>query len=249
MKIKILSYNIHKGFNTFNTQFLLAEMKSAIKETGCDLVFLQEVVGENLIFKNKIKNWPTQAQFEFLADTLWPHYAYGKNAVFTKRHHGNAILSSFPITNTHNLNISTHRFEQRGLLHAEILAPPQGGTKVHLLNTHIDLLGWSRKIQINKICHYIEKNIPHNELIIFSGDFNDWRQEIGHEFKQLHNLDEAHLHANGKLAKTFPQFFPVLSLDRIYFRGLNLLKCETLSNGIWKQLSDHLPLYAEMEFS
>lgn len=248
MKIKILTYNIHKGFNTLNSKFLLAEMKASIKDTEAEIVFLQEVVGDNLILRNKISNWPTRSQFEFMADSIWPHFSYGKNAVFPNRHHGNAILSKFPIIQSHNLNISTHRFEQRGLLHAEVKIPPESGLKIHLLNTHIDLMSWSRKKQIKKICHYIEKHIPAEEIIIFAGDFNDWKEEIGNELKQLLELKEAHLHLNGKLAKTFPQFFPVLSLDRIYFRGTQLTKCETLNHGIWKELSDHLPIYAEMEF-
>ncbi len=37
------------------------------------------------------------SQFAFLADEIWPHFAYGKNAIYSAGHHGNAILSKHPI--------------------------------------------------------------------------------------------------------------------------------------------------------
>ena len=247
MKLRVLTYNIHKGFNTLNTRFLLSEIKQSIKDTQADLVFLQEVVGENIILRKKFKSWPTQSQFEFLADTVWKHFSYGKNAVFPSRHHGNAILSHFPILSETNLGISNHRWEQRGLLHLKIQIPPETGGIVHLLNTHIDLLASGRKKQIGKISAYIEKNIPKSEAIIFCGDFNDWVQKIGPELHVDHQLQEAHTVLMGYPAKTFPHFYPILSLDRIFFRGFKVVSCESLKHPPWAELSDHLPILAEFE--
>ena len=44
-RIKVLSYNIHKGFNANNSAFVLDEIRQAIRRSGSDLVFLQEVLG------------------------------------------------------------------------------------------------------------------------------------------------------------------------------------------------------------
>ena len=50
---------------------------------------------------------PTDAttQFEFLADSIWSHYAYGKNAIYQHGHHGNAILSELPFAISNNVDV------------------------------------------------------------------------------------------------------------------------------------------------
>jgi endonuclease/exonuclease/phosphatase family metal-dependent hydrolase len=53
------------------------------------------------------------------------HSAYGMNAVYDHGHHGNALLSSFPIGNQHNHDVSDHAYEQRGILHC-VLETPAG---------------------------------------------------------------------------------------------------------------------------
>jgi endonuclease/exonuclease/phosphatase family metal-dependent hydrolase len=123
MKLRVLSYNIHKGFSMGNRRFVLDGIRQAIRETSADLVFLQEVLGEHQDHKKKYPEWRKDSQFEFLADEVWPHYAYGKNAIYTSGHHGNAILSKYPFTFFENIDISTNRVEQRGLLHGVIEIP------------------------------------------------------------------------------------------------------------------------------
>jgi hypothetical protein len=59
-------------------------------------------------------------QHEFIADSVWHEVAYGKNAVSHHGHHGNAVLSRYPIIAHENLDISAHAFESRGLLHCTI---------------------------------------------------------------------------------------------------------------------------------
>ena len=55
-------------------------------------------------------------QHDFLAEGVWPNTAYGGNAIYDHGHHGNAILSRFPILSSHNQDISELRFERRGML-------------------------------------------------------------------------------------------------------------------------------------
>jgi endonuclease/exonuclease/phosphatase family metal-dependent hydrolase len=90
MILKVLSYNIHKGFDWNNKNYFLKEIKDFIKTLDVDIVFLQEVVGKNTHLE---KSGLIDTQFEFLADELWPHYSYAHNAVYDHGHHGNLILS------------------------------------------------------------------------------------------------------------------------------------------------------------
>jgi endonuclease/exonuclease/phosphatase family metal-dependent hydrolase len=209
-------------------------------------LLLQEVVGENKIHSQKIKDWPRQHQMEFLADSIWTHYSYGKNAVFPNRHHGNATLSKYPIVKFHNLNISTNKLEQRGLLHCEVDLVPIG-KKLHLFNTHLNLLNGSRKVQIKKIIEYIKKHLHPNETAIFAGDFNDWPELLSADLMNELNFTEGHLHFHKQHAKTFPNFLPLLCLDRIYFKNISLTQVQVLKDQHISKLSDHLPILLEFE--
>ncbi|MCA9397003.1 MAG: EEP domain-containing protein, partial [Candidatus Omnitrophica bacterium] len=116
--MKVLTVNIHKGFSFFNRNFVLPQLKTAVSETKADIVFLQEVIGEDLKKQEKYSDWPESSHYEFLADQIWPEYAYAKNAVFPEKHYGNAILSRYPIESSKQINVSTNRFEQRGFLYS-----------------------------------------------------------------------------------------------------------------------------------
>lgn len=246
MKFKVLSYNVHKGFALGPQKFTLHLIRQAIRETGADLCFLQEVVGENQIFSRTIENWPTESQFEFLADTVWSHHSYGKNAVFPDRHHGNAILSKFPIISEHNLNISTNRFEQRGLLHCKVLIPGPD-VELDLFNTHLNLMHSSRLKQIEKISDRMAKIMDPHHPTILAGDFNDWSHRLTPRLEQELELKECFKEHFGRPARTFPSVLPVAPLDRIYYRHLECRHRQVFNENPWPNLSDHLPLYAEFE--
>ncbi|MDZ4084170.1 MAG: endonuclease/exonuclease/phosphatase family protein, partial [Bdellovibrionales bacterium] len=111
--LNILTYNIHKGFD-LTQRFVLESIRENIRAVHADVVFLQEVQAEHAGNFKKINGWPKD-QLEFLADEIWPHFAYGKNAVYQNGHHGNAILSKFPIQTFENIDISNNRFERRGI--------------------------------------------------------------------------------------------------------------------------------------
>ena len=81
-----------------------------------------------------------------------------------------------------------------------------------------------------------------------AGDFNDWNDQAEKLLARPLDLFECHRLQHGKLAKTFPSFWPVLSLDRIYGKGFNVNQCDTMRSYPWTTLSDHLPLMAEIEF-
>src|SRR5690349_18068205 len=102
--LRVVSYNIHKGFNMSNRRFILRRIRDAIRDVHPELVMLQEVLGEHKHHAERHKDWPEQAQFDFLAHELWPHVAYGRNAVYGAGHHGNAILSKYPFKFVENID-------------------------------------------------------------------------------------------------------------------------------------------------
>lgn len=244
MKIRILSYNIHKGFTIGNTDFILEEIRAAMREVNADVLFLQEVLGDHKDSKCRIPDWQTAIQFEYLADTVWPHFAYGKNAIYDEGHHGNAILSKFPIVDWTNINLSTNRFEQRGLLKARVQIP-QLEREIILANAHLDLTQRGRNMQTDIIVEDLkdEKETPW----VLVGDFNDWNKKVTKRIENELKVHEAFKFLHGNYPATFPSFMPMLSLDRVFLNKMTAITAVTLDHGHWKKLSDHLPLCVEIE--
>lgn len=244
-KLRVVSYNIHKGFSSGNRKFILNKMRDALHKIHPDVVLLQEVLGHHEAHKKKIDAWPSQPQFEFLAHELWPHFAYGKNAVYSNGHHGNAILSKYPFRFFENIDISTNRLEKRGLLHGVVEVPGKR-TPLHVICVHLGLLEAERKHQVTRLCNRIESHIPHHEPLVIGGDFNDWRQRASNSLQKKLEVHEAFMSVHGEHARTFPSWLPALRLDRIYYRGLNVKSAQCLNNHPWNDLSDHAALIAEM---
>ncbi|MES2963240.1 MAG: endonuclease/exonuclease/phosphatase family protein [Bdellovibrionota bacterium] len=243
---RVLSYNIHKGFS-LDRRFVLNAIKQAIQSTSADLVFLQEVIGENTRHSKKVGDWPIQSQLEFLADTIFPHFAYGRNAVYTEGHHGNAIISCRPVTMYENIDISNNRFERRGLLHAVIESMQPGGADLHAICLHLDLFERGRVMQIERLVKRIHAHVPDGSPLIIAGDFNDWRENASPILEAELGVKEVFTTLHGKHALSFPAWFPFLPLDRIYVRGLAPIQAKCFVEKPWDRLSDHGAVMAVFE--
>jgi endonuclease/exonuclease/phosphatase family metal-dependent hydrolase len=245
MVLRILTYNIHKGFTSTNREFVLDRIRQSIRLIDADLVFLQEVLGHHESARSHIRDWPTQRQFEFLAHEVWEHHAYGRNSVYTSGHHGNAILSKHPITRWENLDVSTYRLERRGLLHAVIQVPGGGARELHAVCLHLGLFEQGRRRQLGSLARRIQAMVPSGMPLVVAGDFNDWAENATPALERGLRLKEAYFELHGAHARTFPSWLPALKLDRIYLRDLRPLASRTLSGPPWTDLSDHAPLLAE----
>jgi endonuclease/exonuclease/phosphatase family metal-dependent hydrolase len=244
MKIKILSYNIHKGFSIGNRDFILDKIKEALRKTDADILFLQEVMGDHLI--KKIPNWKTAIQFEYIADTFWPHFAYGKNAIYPEGHHGNAILSKFPIIEWQNHNLSTNRFEHRGLLQTRIMIP-ELEKEILLCNTHLNLTQKGRDLQADMITKIMKEEKEDSWILV--GDFNDWNKKISPRLERDLESVEVFKSLHGNYPNTYPSVLPLVSLDRVFVHKLTPLHATVLGAKNWKKLSDHLPIYVEINIA
>jgi len=244
--LKVLSYNIHKGMGVGNRAFTLPRIREALKELQPDIVFLQEVLGQHDKHAARFKEWPTLAQHDFLAEAGWPHAAYGKNAVYSYGHHGNAILSKFPIVEYENIDVSTNAFESRGILHVVVEIPGMA-MPLHCMCVHLNMLRRGRDLQLKHLCRRVIGNVSDQEPLIVAGDFNDWQESASKVLFDDIGLHEAFLGLKGAHAPTYPSRYPVLRLDRVYARGVRTLGGEVLNGPPWSELSDHAPLLVYME--
>ncbi|WP_028080000.1 endonuclease/exonuclease/phosphatase family protein [Solimonas soli] len=242
--IKLLTLNTHKGFNSFNRRFVLHELREAVRGVAADIVFLQEVLGEHSAHAVRHATWPAMPQYEFLADSIWRDFAYGRNAVYTEGHHGNAVLSKFPIVRFENHDVSVGRHEQRGLLHC-VLRVPNQILDVHAICVHLGLRERHRREQLQQLCRLISREVPDDAPLFVAGDFNDWWLRANRRLQSC-GLREAFVETRGRLARSFPARWPLLKLDRIYFRNATVTRPQVLAAPPWSRLSDHAALAVEL---
>jgi len=204
------------------------------------------VQGVNHRHAGRYQDWPGKPQHEFIADTMWHEVAYGRNAVYRHGHHGNAVLSHFPIIAQENLDISAHAFESRGLLHC-VLQLKRGLPALHCINVHLGLFERGRRWQVHALCERIHEAVPMASPLIVAGDFNDWRRRADRTLKEELDLAEVFEVAHGRPARTFPAVLPVFRLDRIYARGLSVMATAVHYAYPLQRLSDHAALAATFD--
>ncbi|CAE6497012.1 MAG TPA: hypothetical protein DEO56_02335 [Nitrosomonas nitrosa] len=244
-KLHITTYNIHKGFSYFNQRMVLHDLRERLRALDTDIVFLQEVVGEHTRHASRFENWPTNSQYEFLADSVWNDFAYGKNAVYDEGHHGNAILSRYPITSWENEDISSNRFENRGLLHCEI-SIPGWEENLHCICVHLALFKRGQHKQLWAMEKRIKQLVPAHAPLVIAGDFNDWHGTASRVLVKHLELTEVFEQTHGKTARSYPSIFPLLRLDRIYVRGFQVKNARIHQSRAWSRISDHTALSANI---
>ena len=184
--IRVVSYNIHKGRSALMSRESLRALRLELYGLRPDLVFLQEVQGRN----DQASRF--HAQHESLGAALHMDVAYGRNAIRDRTDHGNALLSRFKIAAFENQDISDHKMEQRGLLHAQV---PVGEHNVHCFVVHLGLFAGSRTRQTQALVDRIGRLVPEGDPIIIAGDFNDWADRLSPQFVQQLGLYEVFAHA------------------------------------------------------
>jgi endonuclease/exonuclease/phosphatase family metal-dependent hydrolase len=245
--LSIATWNIHKGFSQFNRRMMVHELRERLRALDADIVFLQEVQGRHERHANNHANWPAAPQHEFLAEGIWGSHAYGRNMVYDHGHHGNAILSRFPILRSHNQDVTHLRFEKRGLLHCTLDVPglPDG---LHCVCVHLSLFARSRRRQYDALAGFIEAQVPPHAPLIIAGDFNDWRGRACDLLAPRLGLTEVFASAGELPSRSFPALLPIFRLDRIYARGLHTEACAVHHGPPWSTISDHAALSAHFSF-
>jgi endonuclease/exonuclease/phosphatase family metal-dependent hydrolase len=277
MKIRVATYNIHKGVSAIRGLPRVHALKQAIALFDAEVVCLQEVQGRHDrnaaqfgLESQGHKNWPEAAQHEFFAGESH-HSAYGMNAVYDHGHHGNALLSSYPIASMSNLDVSDHAYEQRGILHC-VLKTLVGD--VHCYVVHLGLFAAGRGRQADALIDAVLQSAPSDARVIIAGDFNDWRNQLGARLRDKLGVVEVFDHIKSGMglgdmlrtlarrkallnpllnplqhpARTFPAALPWFRLDRIYVRGFSVESAQVLHGTVWGKLSDHAPIVATLKF-
>ncbi len=236
--VRVATYNIHKGVQGMGPRRRLEihNLGHAVEQLDADIVCLQEVRKIHRGEAKYFSRWPELPQADFLAPEGY-EAIYRTNAITRHGEHGNALLSRWPVVGHQHEDMSDHRFEQRGLLHSELLVH---GRTIHVVVVHLGLIRASRERQVAQLQRFIGREVPVDAPLLVAGDFNDWGVMVQRE------LASVGLQAfKGVRQATFPARFPLVQLDHVFSRGLQPMGLHVPRGRIWWRMSDHLPLIAE----
>lgn len=249
MKLRILSYNIHRAIG-FDRRFAPERIIEILKGHDADIVLLQEV-DEGAPRSNELK------LVKVFADALnYPHFAMGHNVTLKKGHYGNATLSRYPITQERNIDLTVGILKKRGCQHTTINlgSDPENPLPLELFNLHLGLSARERQKQAGMLIRTLEYQLLDLDApCLIGGDFNDWRSLLRALF--IEGLlfqcatDQKQPSGRPRAIRTFPSFAPKGGLDRLYYRGDNftLTEVKRCSYKVSKIASDHLAIIADFE--
>jgi endonuclease/exonuclease/phosphatase family metal-dependent hydrolase len=214
----VATWNIHKGVNGLGPRRRLEihNIGLAVDQFDADIICLQEVRKSHQGEAKRFSHWPNQEQADFLAPLGYTSI-YQTNAITKHGEHGNALLTCWPVIRHQHEDMSDHRFEQRGLLHVEVLIH---GISVHVVVVHLGLIKASRRRQIDQLTAFIQREIPTDSPLLVAGDFNDWGSASTAVLKAHHLQAFKANPITAKRLRTYPARLPLVQFDYVYSRRL-----------------------------
>lgn len=239
MRLRVVTWNIHKGIGGIDRSYKLGRVVSVLRDMHADLALLQEV-------SDYLPRSHFHDQAEMLAKELhMPHFAFHPEHRFDVGGYGNAILSRWPLFDFHHVDLTIGTRKRRGVLQARArVRVGRGSRTVIIHNMHLGLVGSERGLQLERFLSSEPFQRLHERTpIVVGGDLNDVWGTLGPRFLMPQGFRRA-----GPLANTFPAAFPVRPLDALFVRGDLAVhrSAHPLRSGLARQASDHLPLVVDL---
>jgi len=224
--VRVMTWNIH-GTLGRNRRYDLSRVVEIIRRNDPDIVALQEVDSRRP--RAEVSDDP----FSYLQRELGKHGIGAKSISAADGEYGQMLISRFPMSNTEIVDISHPEREPRRAIRTSIETP---AGMLSLIATHLGLSARERNAQLRTLLDLVGKTA---DTTVMLGDFNDWIWA-----GSVRNVLRGALPGRTRF-RTFPSFFPLLRLDRIYCRP-----AQSLVGGFvdreGRSVSDHLPVFADV---
>jgi endonuclease/exonuclease/phosphatase family metal-dependent hydrolase len=238
VRLRVLSYNIHKCIGGVDRRYEPSRVIDVIRALDTDVLMLQEVdAGVTRSRHDK--------QVEVLGDELGMPYRtwYPNVDVRGGGQYGNAILSRYPLIESSNISL-TQRFKKpRSVLHGVIRVRHDDIDRtLHVFNMHLGLARYERRRQLEMFlaCHPFA-HLHHDTPVVVGGDLNDVYGGLG----EL--LAPSGFRGIERRPLTFPAWGPLRALDAIFVRGnVDFLRLARCDSSLARRASDHRPLIADV---
>jgi endonuclease/exonuclease/phosphatase family metal-dependent hydrolase len=238
MKLKIVSYNIHKCIGGVDRRYEPDRTAEVLRKLEPDVILLQEV-------DHGVPRSRGDKQVDVLGELCGMRYRtwYPNVDVRGGGQYGNAILSRYPLIESTNIDLTWRFKKRRSALHAVIrVRHDEVDRTVHVYNMHLGLARFERRIQLRTFLDsHPFANLHQETPIIVGGDLND----VYGGLSEL--LRPSGFRGIERRPLTFPAWGPVRPLDAIFVRGnVDFMKLARCDSELAKRASDHRPLVAEV---
>ena len=237
MKLTLVTWNVHKGIGGVDRRYRLERVIELLARHDPDIALLQEVADD-------LPRAGGHRQVELLADALDMHHAFAPEHRFKIGGYGNAILSRWPLSDVHHVDLTIGWRKKRGVLQARTRARfGRHSRTVVLNNLHLGLAGSERGKQLERFLrsHPFARLHARTPLVV-GGDLNDLWGSLGPRFLLPNGF-----HRAGQLFNTFPAWLPVRPLDGIFYRGdIRANRADCPSDPLARRASDHRPIVAQL---
>jgi endonuclease/exonuclease/phosphatase family metal-dependent hydrolase len=258
MKLRVLSYNIHKCIGGLDRRYEPQRVADVIARLEPDVLLLQEVDAG-------VARSRGDRQVDVLGDLVGMRYRswFPNVGVRGGGHYGNAILSKYPLIETTNIDLTIRFKKARSVLHGVLRVREHAAghghdsvdRTVHVFNMHLGLARFERRIQLRRFLESHPFSHLHTETpVVVGGDLNDVYGRLGELLAPVGfrgpgtPQDDDHTRGVNGRPRTFPAWSPLRPLDAIFVRGavdyIGLARCES---ELARRASDHRPLIADVK--
>lgn len=232
--LRVLTFNIHSGYSLYGERDI-SRIHDLLETLSVDIAVLQEMDTRPRKggMPDDVANLAGDARpYRFAAPTMTEGSGW----------YGNLIVSRYPILRSliHSLEKETDHIEPRNA--ADVLIDTPLG-KLRILGTHLSLPASERRIEVPMLIKLV-KEVEEEEKnpVFLMGDINEWHKSC----RLLKFLGENMIEV--KAGATFPAFFPVLHLDRVWHDAPYIkAKATVIKKYGVRRMSDHLPILIEIE--
>ncbi|MBI3736001.1 endonuclease/exonuclease/phosphatase family protein, partial [Candidatus Sumerlaeota bacterium] len=243
--LRLMTYNVHSCVG-MDGRISMTRIARVIMQSDPDVVALQELdVGR--------ARTGGHDQAHEIARHLEMDFHFHPAIHLEEERYGDAILSRLPMRMIRSAPLPTlshrPRLEPRGAIWVEIEVD---GHKVHLLNTHLGLLGRERRKQVEGLLG--GEWLGHPDCVqpaILCGDFNAlpkmdaYRRLIKGRLRDVQREMNGHRPRNTWFGKV-----PIGRIDHIFTTpGIEVVRIEVVRSDLARMASDHLPLVAELRLT
>ncbi len=229
-----MTFNVQHFLNWKNKKIDIDLFAEFIKKCNVDICGLNEVRGDG-----SLEGYTDQTNA--LADKIGYERFFGEAIkVNGSSPYGNAIISRLKVKSSEVIKIPDPlikiggRYESRCVIRSII---DVNGTEIMVLVCHMGLMNSERKNAVKTICRLLDDcSLP----CILMGDFNTKSGDkvLDPIYDRMKDTDSLNKKQN---KPTYPSYEPESKIDYIFFRGLNCVGVETVTEVV----SDHFPIIAE----
>jgi endonuclease/exonuclease/phosphatase family metal-dependent hydrolase len=237
--MRLLSYNIHKGIGGGDRLYWLERIVRVIEAENPDLTCLQEV--DRNVRRSRHHDQPKVLAEYFHAAA----FLYQMNVHLKEGGYGNLVLSRWPLLSRHQISLRLRSKKPRGA-QLVVVATPEG--PLHLVNWHLGLAARERQWQVAHLLgHHLFQESAHLPTVI-AGDFNDWRNLLAGDGFHRHSFKQ--ITAPPSRFRSFPAWYAMASLDKVFFRGgIHIKNIHVVHSALARRASDHLPIVVDFHLA